>query len=296
MNNNRIKVLSAVMCAVFLLSLAMPIVTTVAAEGEDLLSRDIKGIKGVAKGKPDKPPGKPPKDEEPDPEPDPDPEPTVDKWAVVIGIADYKGRGNDLTYTDDDAVDMYNYLMAKGYPASNVRLLLDRNAKADKILQAIDWLGQNEGPASEVVFFYSGHGSTIDGYNDGDAEYTDETIVSHDLYHIVDGQLRDSFSTFESSKISFIFDSCFSGGMNDLAGPGRVVVTGGSETQYTWDGAAWMANGVFTYYYMEGLYNFNTIEGAFAYATPLAHDFVQNNYEAQMDPLIFDNFVGDWAF
>lgn len=238
-------------------------------------------------GKPDKPPGKPPKPPE---------EPPVDKWAVVIGISDYMGVQNDLQYCDDDARDMYDYLLANGYPEGNIKLLVDRKASARAIMKAIYWLDSKEGPDSEVVFFYSGHGSTYDGYDDGDAEYTDEAIVSSDLYLILDGQLRQKFSTFSSGKISITFDTCFSGGMDDLQGSGRVVVAACSETQSSYDGTAAQQNGVFTYYYMDGLNAYNTVEGAFAYAAPLAHDFVEQNYEEQMDPQMYDLYGGDWAF
>jgi hypothetical protein len=226
--------------------------------------------------------------------------PTVDKWAVIIGISDYKGTAYDLRYCDDDARDMYNYLLSKGYPKGNIKLLLDRAATASAIMSAIDWLNSKEGPNSEVVFFYSGHGSTYDGYNDGDDEYTDEAIVSTDLYLILDGQLRQKFSTFSSLKISFTFDSCFSGGMGDLQGSGRVVVAACGENQYSYDGTGSQKNGVFTYYYVgtpsSGLQTSNTIEGAFAYAAPLAHNFVLNRYGAQMDPQMYDQYAGDWAF
>jgi len=229
-------------------------------------------------------------------EPTPEPDPSIDKWAVVIGISDYRGRVYDLQYCDDDAKDMYNYLLAKGYPQGNIKLLLDKNAKASAIMDAIDWLNSWKGPNSEVVFFYSGHGSTYDGYNDGDTERTDEAIVSADLYLILDGQLKQKFSTFDSQKISFTFDSCFSGGMDDLQGNGRVVVAACSETQYSYDGTSDQQNGVFTYYYMDGLNARNTVEGAFTYAAPLAHDFVAQNYNAQMDPQMYDQYAGDWTF
>ena len=69
-----------------------------------------------------------------------------------------------------------------------------------------------------------------------------------------------------------------------------------SETQYSYDGTSAQRNGVFTYYYMDGLNACNTVEGAFAYAAPLAHDFVEQNYKGQMDPQMHDLYGGDWAF
>lgn len=287
MVKRNIKLFCIVIAILFLLSIAVPVV----ASCEN--SKDGGGFKGVARkpggvpGKPDKP-GKPGDDDKEDP--------SVDKWAVVIGIADYKGKINDLEYTDDDAQDMYDYLIEKGYPKGNIKLLLNRQAKGDAIYAAIEWMEQWEGPGSECVFFYSGHGSTYDGYNDGDTEYTDETIIEYGLRHILDGFLRDAFSSYESQKIAFIFDSCYSGGMDDLAGSNRVVVMACSETELSWDGADWMQNGVFTYYYMEGLYTLNTVEGAFNYATLPAHEFVLSEYSYDMNPVMSDFYPGDWTF
>ncbi|MEM2874696.1 MAG: caspase family protein [Candidatus Hadarchaeales archaeon] len=236
----------------------------------------------------------------PKPPSGPQPDPSVDKWAVVIGISDYRGRQYDLQYCDDDARDMYNYLLSRGYPAGNIKLLLDGNATAKNIMAALDWLNSWEGPNSEVVIFYSGHGSTYDGYNDGDAEYTDEAIVSSDLYLILDGQLRQKLSTFSSKKITLIFDSCFSGGMDDLNGNGRVVVAACGETEYSYDGTSAQQNGVFTYYFVgsetAGLQTYNVVESAFAYAAPLAHDFVASQYGGNMNPVMYDMYSGDWCF
>ncbi len=219
-----------------------------------------------------------------------------DKWAVVIGIADYKGRSNDLQYTDDDAVDMNDYLLSAGYPSSNIKLLLNNAAKGNAIYDAIDWMGANEGPQDECVFFYSGHGSTYDGYDDGDDEYTDESIICWELKHILDGFLRDAFSGYDSEKMAFIFDSCFSGGMDDLAGAGRVVVAACSENQYSFDGESWMENGVFTYYFMDELSYYNNLEDAFADASVEAHAFVLTYYEYDMDPQLSDGYDGLWEF
>ena len=225
----------------------------------------------------------------------------ADKWAVVIGIADYKGRQNDLQYTDDDAVDMKAYLRSRDYPSSNIKLLLNNAAKGNAIYDAIDWMGGNEGPKDECVFFYSGHGSYYDGYDDGDTEDRDESIICWELKHILDGFLRDAFSGYDSVKMAFIFDSCFSGGMNDLSGPDRVVVAACGETQYSFDGTESMENGVFTYYYMQGLYDpltNNIVEEAFDYADDKAHDFVEeNNNGYQMDPQMYDgDTTVNWQF
>jgi len=291
MVSNIMKIICILVCLVFLTSAAMP-VTAEIVENTDIFERDVDG-NDYARVKPDNP-GKPDKPPKPDDPPDPDPE--VDKWAVIIGIADYFGFANDLLYPDDDAMDMYNYLVAKGYPEDNIKMVLNKKARGNNIYGAIDWMKGKEGPDSECVFFYTGHGSTYDGYDDGDSEYRDESIITYELSHILDGFLRDAFAGYECSKLTLIFDSCFSGGMDDLAGPGRVVVTACGETELSYDGSSEMSNGVFTYFFLDGLSTYNTIEGAFAYSAPLATAWIAENYDATMNPQMYDQYDGTWTF
>ena len=296
LKKNYIKIIICIGIVTVMVLSSLPTLTTNAdvSFDETKLYTGPKEVYKIPKGKPSKPPGqdkKPPKDE------GPEPDPTVNKWAVIIGISDYRGKGNDLQYCDDDAQDMYDYLIAKEYPEGNIKLLKDGSAKAKAIISAIDWLESWEDEESEVVFFYSGHGITLNGFDDGDAEYTDEAIVSADMYLILDGQLEQKFSTFESQKISFTFDTCFSGGMDDLAGSGRVVVAACDETEYSYEGTSSLQNGVFTYYYMQGLITYNTVEEAFSYAEPLATAFVSDNYGEDMNPQIYDGDEGnDWSY
>ena len=239
--------------------------------------------------------GKPPKPPKP---------PAVDKWAIVVGCADYPGWSNDLMYPDDDAYDMFDYLVSKGYPEDNIKLLVNGKAKSGNIIRAIDWMNKQEKKeTSECVFFFSGHGTTYDGYNDGDSEGTDEGIVATDNIIILDGQLRAKFSTFTSKKITLIFDTCFSGGMDDLIGTytsetyeGRKVVTACGEEEYSYDGQEDLQNGVFTHYFIVGLYTYSNIEDAFSYAEPLAKGYVSENYGETMNPQIYSTYTGKWEF
>ena len=141
-------------------------------------------------------------------EPEEPPAP-VNKWAVVIGIADYRGRANDLWHPDEDALDMVSVLEGNGYASSNIMLLLNREASASNIVNAINWLVDNENADSEVVFFYSGHGARAadaEGWDgDDESDLHDELIVTADLYGISDGQLAQLFSTVESTKFALLF-------------------------------------------------------------------------------------------
>lgn len=188
--------------------------------------------------------------------------PSANKWAVVIGIADYEGRENDLRHPDEDAKEMRKALITEyGFPAQNIKLLLNRQATAGAIVSAIDWLAEKEDANSTVVFFFCGHGYAVpDGYpigNDTDIEADgwDEGIVSYDLLPLSDGFLAYKFSTFESQKFALIFGSCYSGGMFDtdlvdLQAPGRVICAASMPNETAFDYSE-LGNTLFGYYFID---------------------------------------------
>jgi glycosylphosphatidylinositol transamidase (GPIT) subunit GPI8 len=159
------------------------------------------------------------------------------KIALVIGISDYDGTVNDLTYCDDDAIDWGERLETEGY---SVTYLIDRDATASAITSALSTLASQSTSGNEIAFVYSGHGSS-------------GNIISSDLNYISSSYFATTFSNSTSTKMMFTYDACQIGAMKTaLAAAGRVVIVGSDTRRYTYDGTAAMANGVFTYYQMEG--------------------------------------------
>lgn len=220
----------------------------------------------------------------------------ADRWALVIGISDYDGTANDLDYCDDDANDFSSMLVSSyGWASSNILTLTDTEATKANIIAGITWLGSVATADDEVIFFYSGHGSTGTGDPDGDGEAKDECIIPSNFQTagvIWDGTLATEFSTIPSSRVMFFFDSCYSGGMKDLAGEGNLVLMACGENQLSLESSAWQ-NGQFTYYFNWGITTQNadsnsdqkvTFEEAFDYAkarcqrqTPTASDGFTND-------------------
>jgi hypothetical protein len=178
------------------------------------------------------------------------------KYAIIVGISDYPGTANDLQYCDDDAQDMYDALTTLyGYNSSNIHILLDMDASFNATRDAVNDIKSKAVAGDEVVFFFSGHG-TNGVANDGDREKMDEGLVSHDgnpsgnIVAIWDGQLKDWFAGFQTSRIIFIFDSCLAGGMTDLQAPGRVIDMACSESGVSYEDDSWQ-NGQFTYFFVD---------------------------------------------
>ncbi len=172
-----------------------------------------------------------------------------DRYAVVVGISNYPGDENDLQYSDDDADEM-DYALTSVYHFDSVVLLKDLGATYEAIVAAIDGIPTDAG---EIVFFFSGHGMRGIA-EDGDKERVDEAIVAHDgtdLVPIWDGELRNFFSGFATSRIIFVFDTCLAGGMrSDLELPGRVIAMASTENGYAYETDA-LLHGEFTYYFVQ---------------------------------------------
>ncbi len=160
------------------------------------------------------------------------------KYAIVIGINDYPGSSSDLQYCVSDADSMVSALTSLyGYQSENIEYITESGATYSNIVEAINTVRDKVGINDEVFFFYSGHGAKGKA-NDGDNEKVDESIVcwgDNDFYYFWDGELKKLFENFPTNRIIFVFDSCLSGGMTDLAAPGRVINMACSESGVSYE-------------------------------------------------------------
>jgi uncharacterized caspase-like protein len=86
----------------------------------------------------------------------------ADKWALVIGISNFKDPSINLKYGAKDATDFSNFLIAQeNFRADHVRLLTDANATLEKIKSNLGdgWLGRLAQPDDLVLVYVSTHGS-----------------------------------------------------------------------------------------------------------------------------------------
>jgi Caspase domain len=91
--------------------------------------------------------------------------------ALVIGVANYPKVSKLPQAVLNDARDLAGVLKAQeycAYPAANVELLLDADAKADGIRAGLARLAETAGADDTALVFFSGHGGHIE--NGPDAE------------------------------------------------------------------------------------------------------------------------------
>jgi hypothetical protein len=170
------------------------------------------------------------------------------RYAIIVGISDYPGDkhvldgGYDLSYSDEDAVEMKQTLMSiYNFEEANICLLLDTEATRDAILDEIADLEGIVNEDDEVVFFFSGHGAkgtpkptpAQGGGKVGIVTWgweNPEYATDFYLEVIWDKELKEAFRGFKTDRIVFIFDSCLAGGMIDLGSKGRVICMATTQT------------------------------------------------------------------
>jgi len=167
---------------------------------------------------------------------------------------------------DDDAEDMFSALTdCYGFVPGNIISLIDKDgteanggalvATRAAIFSAIEYIRYEVDLTAddEVVFYFSGHGGKGKA-EDGDREKVDECIWAHDgstnLVPIWDGELKAAFEGYATSRIIFIFDSCYAGGMTDLKASGRVLAMATTENTVGYE-VSTLENGEFTYYLVD---------------------------------------------
>jgi len=133
-------------------------------------------------------------------------------YAVMVGISDYPGGGNDLPLTAEDARKLQQALQRQGRLAPESVTLLDGQATRANVRAAIQRVAAAAGPDDLFLFFYSGHGNQVRGsVSATEPDGKDETIEMVDGA-ITDDEMNTLFQNVRTQTSLLILDSCFSGG------------------------------------------------------------------------------------
>ena len=108
-----------------------------------------------------------------------------------------------------------------GYDAEHIRLLVDERATAQNIRERLRWLLEGASDGTERLFYFSGHGARVPGYNALEViDQLDECLVPHDFsWHdpstaLLDDEFLDLYSQLPyDAHFSAILDCCHAGGM-----------------------------------------------------------------------------------
>ncbi len=200
--------------------------------------------------------------------------PLRDKWALIVGISNFKDSNINLHYPAKDAKDFADFLVKeKNFAPDHVKLLTDRTATRANILSMLGnkWLPRVAAPDDLVVIYFSGHGSSssldVGGVNYLVAHDTDvndlysTAIAMQDLTRIIKDRVH-------SNRVMIVLDACHSGAVAPNAkglarpsnvdidpivqGTGQLVISSSSPEQQSWESTRYQGS-VFTKHLMDGL-------------------------------------------
>ena len=144
-----------------------------------------------------------------------------EKWAVVIGISDYKADGLNLRYADRDAEAIRDFLIEKGgFRPERVRFLSDQRATHEGVRTALFSFLAATQPEDMVLIFLAGHGVqdsvNPDNYfflaHDSEPGNLGGTAIPMwDLGNVMDYTIR-------AQRILIFADTCHSGAALDRGG------------------------------------------------------------------------------
>jgi hypothetical protein len=126
----------------------------------------------------------------------------------------------------NDVFLMSSVLQECGLEAGDIRVVLDKRATTQAILERLHWLLDDVPDQGERVLFYSGHGAQMPTYDmKGEVDHLDECLVPWDFDWSAAHAIRDKQFVELYSQLSYrtrfvaIFDCCHAGGLTRDGGP-----------------------------------------------------------------------------
>lgn len=242
------------------------------------------------------------------------PRPIKDKWALVVGISNFKDPSINLCYAAKDATDFRNYLVKEaGFAPDHVKLLTDSQASRENIVGFLGekWLGRVAGPDDLVVLYLSSHGSapekevnanfiiTYEGTRENlvfsgipmqwltigikDVLHADRTLLLLDVCH------GGAIAGAKALKRNFDFSPS-----NINVGPGQLILVSSMDDQVSWESKRYH-NGVFTHYLLEGLRKNGSQEkmgNVFTFLKEKVEEEVLRDRAVLQTPMMFKKIVG----
>ena len=204
----------------------------------------------------------------------------ANSWGLVVGINSYT-RVPPLQHARNDAQAVAQFLVTRlGFPERQIRILLDKDATRDAILESfMDYTNTEIQPDDRILVFFAGHGYTHPSRRGEVGFLIPADGNPEDLSSLIrwDTLTRNS-DLIEAKHIFFIMDACYGGlAITRALRPGsmrflkdmlqrysRQVLTAGKADEPVSDAAGPLAgHSVFTGHLIQGLNgNAASAEGA----------------------------------
>jgi Caspase domain len=136
--------------------------------------------------------------------------PKIKQKALIVGIDDYPGAGNDLPSCIRDAQAITALLQSAPYGFEEIATYTNEQATIANVTEGLKWLFADQTSLSNndrLVFYFSGHGYRTE--KDGILR---ECMCLHDGF-MFDTELTLTTQSLPSGILTVILDCCHAGGM-----------------------------------------------------------------------------------
>ena len=216
-------------------------------------------------------------------------------------------NGKITYFADQDAYDMRDCLVAHGWDASHIKVII--SPTKSQVKDAIEWLDNMDDSDDIDLVMWTSHG--VGGHNN-------YTFAVKDCW--LYGDEMDSWlDQCGAEGICIIAESCKAGwSINDFAKDGRVILTSSDRDKASWS-VFRLKNSVFLHFLMEPSYDFFPKDGkpdgaltmkeldanndgwisaeeAFLYAAEKTDEYNEwRGWELRQNPQMYDGFDGDFT-
>lgn len=140
------------------------------------------------------------------------------RYALVVGVGQFKYGIQSLQYTVRDASSFYSFIVnpqGAGFPRNNVYYLTDQTATRDNIMKYLNTIKAQAGPDDLVVIYMSSHGTPPDKFGGVHiVTYDTEVKPRERVWHtaVTETMLKDFVESLRSRRLVMILDTCYSNG------------------------------------------------------------------------------------
>ena len=142
--------------------------------------------------------------------------PIRNRYALVVGVGQFKNGINPLQFSVKDARSFYDFLISRaGFPSNGVYFLADQNATRDNVVRYLSAIRNSAQEDDLVVVYMSSHGTPPDKFG-GVYIVTYDTEVSprERVWQtaVAETVLKDFVENLRARRLVMILDTCYSNG------------------------------------------------------------------------------------
>ncbi|OPY66238.1 MAG: Caspase domain protein [Syntrophorhabdaceae bacterium PtaU1.Bin034] len=146
------------------------------------------------------------------------PGPVRNRYALVVGVGQFKFGITPLQYTVRDATSFYHFLSdpnRAGFPRNNIYFLTDQNATRQNIARCLDAIRNAAGADDLVVIYMSSHGTPPDKFGGVHVvSYDTEVKPRERVWHtaVTETMLKEFVESLRAKRLVMVLDTCYSNG------------------------------------------------------------------------------------